>query len=289
MSVHRNSIGVGFKPQHRAAAIDSRSALDFIEVHPENYMVDGGPMLRTLEEIRAHYPVSFHGVGLSLAGADPLDRRHLERFAELVGRFKPPLISEHLAWSSFDGKFFNDLLPIPYTLDSLQHVCHRIDEVQEELNTRVLIENPATYVQFRSSSFTEGDFLRELVRRTGCGLLLDVNNAYVAAVNHGYDPHEHIRSMPLTEVGEIHLAGFSRDVDAAGSELLIDSHGTPIDPSVWELYAWVIGQIGLTPTLVERDNNVPDFPEIMLEAARARNIADAVRVATSPLLASVGA
>lgn len=289
MHLSRHSIGVGFKPQHLDQAINSRFEVDFVEVHPENYMVDGGPMLRALETIRSHYPVSLHGVGLSLAGTDPIDSTHLARFAQMIRTYQPISVSEHLAWSTYGGTFFNDLLPVPYTTETLTRVCERIDSVQTALGVRILIENPATYVQFRSSTYTEGEFLREVVRRAGCGLLLDVSNAYVASVNHGHDAHDHILSMPLHDVGQIHLAGFGREMDAAGDELLIDNHGAPIDSCVWELYAWVVGRIGQAPTLIERDNNVPPFEEIALEATRARLVAQAVRSSMSKVLRSAEA
>jgi uncharacterized protein len=274
-SVNRQSIGVGFKPQHLADVIEGGHGLQFFEVHPENYMADGGPMLDALRRLRQSYPVSFHGVGLSLGSVEPIDAAHLERFACLVRRFEPAAVSEHLAWSTHGGTYYNDLLPIPYTRESLARVSERIDAVQSRLGVSILIENPSTYVQFRSSTFGEGEFLCELVKRTGCGLLLDVNNAYVSAVNHGADPRALIAAMPLKRVGEIHLAGFSRDSDGIGDDLLIDSHGSPVDEAVWGLYAWAVSQIGPVPTLLERDNDVPRFEILAEEANRARGFANA--------------
>jgi len=274
-SVNRQSIGVGFKPQHLADVIEGGHGVQFFEMHPENYMSDGGPMLDALHRLRQSYPVSFHGVGLSLGSVEPIDEAHLERFARLVRRFEPAAVSEHLAWSMHGGTYFNDLLPIPYTRESLARVSERIDVVQSYLDLSILIENPSTYVQFCSSTFGEGEFLCELVKRTGCGLLLDVNNAYISAVNHGADPRALIAAMPLKCVGEIHLAGFSRDSDGIGDDLLIDSHGSPVDEDVWDLYAWAVSQIGPVPTLLERDNEVPPFEALAEEANRARDIANA--------------
>jgi hypothetical protein len=264
-------VGIGLKPQYVPEILGSGVPLDFFEVHAENYMVPGGPYLRHLEQIRAGFPLSIHGVGLSIGGAGPLDTRHLDRLAALVGRFEPQWFSEHLAWSSHGGACYNDLLPIPYDGASLRRVCAHIDQVQERLGRRLLLENPSTYLAFAASTLEEGDFLAEVVRRTGCGLLLDVNNAYVSAVNHGRDPWDLIAVLPPDAVGEIHLAGFTEDRDGAGDRLLIDTHGAPVDEAVWDLYRRTLAHLGPRPTLIERDQAIPPLEVLVAEASRARS------------------
>lgn len=259
--------GLGLKPEHFEHIHAHRPDLGFFEVHAENYLVAGGPMHHHLGRIAAHYPLSIHGVGLSIGGTEPLDRAHLDAVARLVERYAPAVFSEHLAWSSHGGVFFNDLLPLPYHLGTLQRVCDHVQEVQERLRRPMLLENPSSYVAFASSTWGEGEFLGEVVRRTGCGLLLDVNNVYVTAVNHGLDPLRHLRSMPCRAAGEIHLAGFAEDRDAVGERLLIDSHGAPVAQAVWALYEAALAICGPLPTLIERDNEVPAF-EVLLGEAR---------------------
>jgi uncharacterized protein (UPF0276 family) len=263
-------IGIGLKTQHVGALLARPTALDFVEVHAENYMVRGGPFLAHLEKVRERHALSVHGVGLSIGGSGPLDAGHLERLAALVRRFEPRWVSEHLAWSSHGGVCFNDLLPVPYDGPTLQRVCDHVDQVQQRLNRRLLLENPSTYVEFDASTMDEAQFIGEVVRRTGCGLLLDVSNAYVSAVNHGRDAVACIDALPLEAVGEVHLAGFAEDRDAAGDRLLIDAHGSPIDDAVWDLYRHAIGRLGATPTLIERDHNVPSLDTLLAEAERAR-------------------
>ena len=277
-------VGVGLKTQHVAQLLDGGTALDFFEVHAENYMVDGGPFLRHLQRVREHWPLSMHGVGLSIGGEARLDREHLARLAALQRRFEPRWFSEHLAWSSHGGAWFNDLLPLPYNGATLQRVCDHIDQTQAALGRRLLLENPSTYVEFASSTLDEATFLCEVVRRTGCGLLLDVNNAYVSAVNHGGDAWAFIGALPAEAVGEIHLAGFAEDLDGAGEQLLIDHHGAPVAEAVWSLYARTLQWLGPVPvpTLIERDNHIPALPVLEAEAALARRhmtAADAVSVA----------
>lgn len=264
--------GVGLKPEHFRDVLGMLPAIGFFEVHAENYMVDGGPFHHFLGRIRAHYPLSLHGVGLSIGGEGTLDEQHLDRLAELVRRYEPASFSEHLAWSSHGDVFFNDLLPLPYDSVTLARVCEHIDRVQERLQRRMLIENPATYVEFATSTMDEGQFLRAVLSRTGCGLLLDVNNAYVSSVNHGRDAWKFISALPLGTVGEIHLAGFARDHDAAGAPLLIDNHGAAVDDAVWALYDRVIARLGPVPTLLERDNNIPSLPVLLAEAQRAEDL-----------------
>jgi uncharacterized protein (UPF0276 family) len=264
--------GVGLKPEHFKEILATRPAIGFFEVHAENYMVAGGPFHHTLERIRADYPLSIHGVGLSIGGEGPLDETHLDRLAVLLDRYQPESFSEHLAWSSHNDIFFNDLLPAPYHAGTLSRVCEHIDRVQERLGRRMLLENPATYVEFEASTLAEADFISEVIKRTGCGLLLDVNNAHIACVNHHRDAHAYLHALPLSAVGEIHLAGYAEEVDAAGDPLLIDSHGAPVANAVWALYDFAISLVGAQPTLIERDNDIPALPVLMAEARQAETI-----------------
>lgn len=264
--------GIGLKPQHFREVLDTLPDIGFFEVHAENYMVDGGPFHHFLTRIRAHYPLSLHGVGLSIGGEGPLDEVHLGRLSSLIDRYEPASFSEHLAWSSHGDVFLNDLLPLPYNRPTLDRVCEHIDRVQDRLKLRMLLENPATYVEFEASTMCETQFLREVLRRTGCGLLLDVNNVHVSCVNHGRDAFAYIRDLPLEAVGQLHLAGFSRDTDAVGAPLLIDSHGCPVDDAVWGLYAFVMARLGALPALLERDNDVPGLAALLAEAGRAEEL-----------------
>ncbi len=260
--------GVGFKPEHFEAIMAESAQVGFFEIHAENYMGEGGPPHRRLEALRARYPLSLHGVGLSIGGPRPLDREHLKRLAALRRRYEPGLFSEHLAWSSHDTGFLDDLLPLPYTRETLRVVCDHIDETQEAVG-RMLLENPSTYVRFAESDIPEAEFLREIVRRTGCGLLLDVNNVEVQAGNHGFDALAYLDAFPLEAVEEIHLAGYAEASDDSGADLRIDAHDSPVRPRVWALYRRVVGRIGRKPTLIEWDNDVPDWPTLRAEAARA--------------------
>jgi uncharacterized protein (UPF0276 family) len=277
--------GIGLKPEHFREILDTRPELGFFEIHAENYMVAGGPFHHYLTRIRERYPLSIHGVGLSIGGAAPLDEAHLDRLAVLLDRYQPESFSEHLAWSSHGDAFLNDLLPLPYHAGTLDRVCAHIDRVQERLKRRMLLENPASYVEFGASTMAETDFIGEVVRRTGCGLLLDVNNVHVACVNHHRDPCAYIRSLPLPAVGQIHLAGFACDVDAAGAPLLIDSHGAPVAQAVWDLYAFALEGLGPTPTLIERDNDIPALPVLLAEAAQARRMMDECAVVADEVCA----
>ncbi len=263
-----NRAGVGFKPEHFDAVMDARPDVGFFEIHAENYMGDGGPPHRRLEAIRARYPLSLHGVGLSIGGPRPLDREHLKRLAALYRRYEPGLFSEHLAWSSHDAGYLDDLLPLPYTQETLGVVCDHIDETQEAVG-RMLLENPSTYVRFAASDIPEAEFLKEIVRRTGCGLLLDVNNVEVQAGNHGFDARAYLEAFPLEAVEEIHLAGYFETHDDSGAELRIDAHDSPVRPRVFALYRDVIARIGAKPTLIEWDNDVPDWATLHDEAKRA--------------------
>jgi uncharacterized protein (UPF0276 family) len=266
------AVGAGLKHEHAAEMFDSVRKVDFLEIHAENYMGAGGPPHHLLRNIRESYPLSLHGVGLSIGGAGPLDREHLRRLSSLVLAYRPALFSEHLAWSSHDGVFLNDLLPLPYNEATLAHVCAHIDQVQDTLGMRMLLENPSTYVAFAASTMSEIDFLRAVVKRTGCGLLLDVNNVYVSSVNHGFDAGAYIDAFPIEHVGEFHLAGFNEDHDSVGARLLIDAHGGPVSEIVWRLYRRALGRTCIAPTLIEWDNDVPEFSVVAQEVARARDI-----------------
>jgi hypothetical protein len=270
--------GVGLKPEHFLEILASAPDLGFFEVHAENYMVDGGPFHHYLGLIRERYPLSIHGVGLSIGGESALDEQHLDRLVRLLDRYQPESFSEHLAWASHGGTFLNDLLPVPYNAETLARVCAHVDQVQDRLKRRMLLENPATYVEFAASTMPETEFIAEIVKRTGCGLLLDVNNVYVACVNHHRDPRAYIEALPLHAVGQIHLAGFAQDVDDAGAPLLIDSHGSPVAQAVWDLYAFALELLGSMPTLIERDNDIPTFPVLLAEAHQAEAIMAAVHV-----------
>ena len=270
--------GVGLKPEHFLEILASAPDLGFFEVHAENYMVDGGPFHHYLGLIRERYPLSIHGVGLSIGGESALDEQHLDRLERLLDRYQAESFSEHLAWASHGGTFLNDLLPGPYNAETLARVCAHVDQVQDRLKRRMLLENPATYVEFAASTMPETEFIAEIVKRTGCGLLLDVNNVYVACVNHHRDPRAYIEALPLHAVGQIHLAGFAQDVDDAGAPLLIDSHGSPVAQAVWDLYAFALELLGSIPTLIERDNDIPAFPVLLAEARQAEAIMAAVHV-----------
>ena len=262
--------GIGLKDEHALPLLEGAPAVDFLEIHAENYFVAGGPRLRRLERLRERLPLSLHGVGLSIGGEAPLDEAHLDALAALLQRFEPRWFSEHLAWSSHGGTWLNDLLPLPYDDATLQRVCEHIDRVQTRLRRRMLLENPSSYVAYECSTWDEGAFIAEVVRRTGCGALLDVNNAYVSGVNHGRDPWALIEALPVDAIGEIHLAGFAEDRDAAGDRMLIDHHGAPVDAAVWALYQRTLERLGPRPTLIERDNEVPALPVLAAEAAHAR-------------------
>lgn len=265
------TVGIGLKSAHVRKILGSGAGLDFFEVHAENYLVAGGPYLRHLEQIRERFALSIHGVGLSIGGTAPLDVRHLERLKALLHRFEPAWFSEHLAWCGDGAVFYNDLLPVPYDAAGLSRVCDHVDQAQERLGRRLLLENPSTYVEFAASTLDEGAFLAEVVGRTGCGLLLDVNNAYVSAVNHGHDPWDLIAALPRSAVGEIHLAGFAEDRDGAGDRLLIDTHGAPVAEAVWELYRRTLAHLGPRPTLIERDQAIPPLGTLVAEATKARS------------------
>lgn len=263
--------GVGLKPEHFQEILATQPDIGFFEVHAENYMVPGGPFHHYLTRIHERYALSVHGVGLSIGADASLDVEHLNALQRLLDKYQPQSFSEHLAWSTHRDVFLNDLLPLPYNTATLQRVCDHIDQVQAHLGRRMLLENPATYVEFAASTWIEATFVAEVVRRTGCGLLLDVNNVYVSSVNHQRDAHAVIRALPLAQVGEIHLAGFAEQLDGNNDRLLIDSHGSPVAQAVWDLYAFTLGLTGPVATLLERDNDIPTWSVLLAEANLAND------------------
>jgi len=269
--------GLGLKSEHFKEVLNTRPDIGFFEVHAENYMVAGGPFHHYLGLIREQYPLSLHGVGLSIGGEGSLSSEHLARLATLIERYQPQTFSEHLAWSSHGPVFLNDLLPLAYDDETLKRVCEHIDQVQTHLKRPMLLENPSTYLQYQRSTLEETDFISEAIRRTGCGLLLDVNNVYVSCINHQQDPLAYIDALPLHAVGEIHLAGFAEDTDSLGDRLLIDDHGAPVDNAVWQLYQYVLKRTGPVATLIERDNQVPAFSVLHGEARQAERFLQEVR------------
>jgi uncharacterized protein (UPF0276 family) len=264
--------GVGFKPAHFRDILAAPQPLGFFEVHAENYMGAGGPPHAQLGALREHYALSVHGVGLSIGSMQPLNRDHLMRLKMLCDRYEPESFSEHLAWSSHNDVYLNDLLPLPYTQQTMARVAEHIDEVQTALGRQMLLENPSTYIRFSESTIPEVDFLTEVSKRTGCGLLLDINNVFVSAKNHGTHPLPYLDSFPFDQVKEIHLGGHDEETDDVGAPLLIDTHGSPIAEAVWTLYAHVVARAGALPTLIEWDNDVPDWPTLLAEAVAAEDI-----------------
>lgn len=267
--------GIGLKAEHYRDILETNPDVGFFEVHAENYMGDGGAPHRALAAVGERYALSLHGVGLSIGAARPLDKAHLRRLRNLIDRYRPLSFSEHLAWSTHDSGFLNDLLPLPYTEETLARVSAHVDEVQQATGRRLLLENPSTYVLFADSTIDEIDFLDAVAERSGCGLLLDVNNVVVSAVNHGLDAYAYIDRFPVERVGEIHLAGYDEASDDAGERLLIDAHGSPVHDDVFDLYRHTVGRCGPVATLIEWDNDVPAFPVLLAEVRRA----DAVLVA----------
>lgn len=260
--------GVGFKAEHFADIVAAPQPIGFFEIHAENYMGAGGPPHARLSRLRSDYALSVHGVGLSIGGEEPLDEAHLARLAALCARYQPESFSEHLAWSSHGDVFLNDLLPLPYTMATLAHVVDHIDRVQTVLKRPMLLENPATYVVFADSTIAETDFLAEVAARSGCGLLLDLNNVHVSATNHGFAAADYLAAFPFGAVGEVHLAGHA-EADGEGERLLIDAHDRAVCAAVWDLYDRLVERIGPVPTLIEWDNDVPDWPTLRGEAIEA--------------------
>jgi uncharacterized protein len=268
--------GVGYKPQHFSDILAGAGSVGWLEIHAENYMGDGGRPIAQLRHLAERFPLSVHGVGLSIGGEVPLDRDHLARLKHLVSWLNPASFSEHLAWSTHDGAFLNDLLPLPYTAATLARVADHISQVQDTLGRRMLLENPSTYLAFAETEMDEVAFLAELAGRTGCGLLLDVNNVFVSATNQRTDPYAYIDRFPLHLAGEIHLGGHDEDADDHGAALLIDSHGKAVVDPVWALYAHTLARGGAKPTLIEWDNDVPAWSVLQAEATQAAAILTAV-------------
>jgi uncharacterized protein (UPF0276 family) len=264
--------GIGLRAQHHLEVLSDAPAVAWLEAHSENYFAAGGARVRVLERIRERYPLSLHGVGLSLGSADPLDAAHLAKLRRAIIRFEPLMISEHLSWSSVDGRFANDLLPLPYTDEALRHVAARIAAVQDALGRQLLIENVSSYLEFHCSRMPEWEFLAGVAAEAGCGILLDINNIYVAARNHGFDAERYLNAIPRGVVGEFHLAGHSR-VNMDGHELLIDTHDAPVCDEVWDLYRAALRRFGPLPTLIEWDSNLPPLAELVAEAGRADAVA----------------
>ncbi|HEV2572050.1 MAG TPA: DUF692 domain-containing protein [Beijerinckiaceae bacterium] len=282
-------VGTSLKHEHLPDIMQERDSSLFFEVHAENYMGQGGPPHDVLTTIRRDHSISLHGVCMSIGGPQPLDKAHIARFKHLIDRYQPALVSEHLAWSTHSTPhattYFNDLLPLPYTKGTLAHVCDHIDELQDAIGRRILIENPATYVTFRESTMSETDFIRSFSERTGCGLLLDINNVFVSSTNHGFSALAYLADFPLARVGQIHLAGHNKEIVEDGAPVLIDSHDEPVDAAVWALYETVIGRCGPLPTLIEWDSKLPAWPILKAEAETARDVLHAAlpRPAMEPI------
>ena len=264
--------GICLKGEHYKSIVDTKPDLCFFEIHAENYMGNGGLPHAYLTTIRENYPLSLHGVGLSIGGSKPLDREHLSRLKALNDRYEPGLFSEHLAWSTHDVGYLSDLLPLPYTAETLARVCAHIDETQNYVGRQMLLENPSSYMTFDESTMEEADFISEIVKRTGCGLLLDINNVYISAHNIKMSADDYLAAYPLKYVQEIHLAGHTETKDDAGQSVIIDDHASPVVTGVWDLFAFTIKQTGPLPVLIERDDNVPALQELVGEAHFADGI-----------------
>jgi len=262
------SAGIGLRAQHHLEVLASAPRVAWFESHSENYFADGGSHVEALLRIRARYPLSLHGVGLSLGSTDPLDTVHLKNLRRTIARFEPALVSEHLSWSSVGGRFANDLLPLPYTIEALRHASARIAEVQDFLGRQILIENVSSYVQLGASSLTEWEFVAGVAAESGCGILLDLNNIYVAAHNFGFECLDYLDGIPRGAVQELHLAGHSR-IELDGEFVLIDTHGTPVCEAVWSLYGAALARFGALPTLIEWDTDIPAFSVLQAEADKA--------------------
>ena len=260
--------GVGLRSPHYREFLETRPTAGWLEVHPENYFAAGGKPLHFLEQLRAHYPLSLHGVGLSIGSTDPLNTRHLDQLKGLIQRFEPALVSEHVSWGSVGGRYHNDLLPLPYTEEALAHMVERIGQVQDYLGRQILVENISSYLEYQISTIPEWEFIVALAGRTGCGLLLDVNNIYVNACNHGFDPEIFLTAIPVEQVQEIHLAGFTVTTFSDG-QMLIDTHSRPVCEEVWALYRQAVQRFGPVPTLIEWDADLPPLPVLLAEADQA--------------------
>jgi len=267
--------GVGLRAPHHLHVLSELPDVPWFEAHSENYFAEGGSHVECLSRIRARYPLSLHGVGLSLGSTDPLNREHLANLRRIIARFEPTLVSEHLSWSSAGGRFANDLLPLPYTEEALRHIGARIAQVQDALGRQILLENVSSYLQFSASTMAEWEFVAGVAAESGCGILLDLNNVYVAAHNHEFDSREYLDGIPQHIVQEFHLAGFSR-TDLDGRELLIDTHGSPVCEAVWEIYRAALRRFGDVPTLIEWDTDLPKFAVLQAEARKADSLRSAL-------------
>ena len=268
--------GIGLRFAHHRAVIESRPQIGWLEVHPENYL-GGGANLRSLNAVRDSYPLSFHGVGLSLGTAQGLDRDHLRQLKELIDRIEPGLVSEHLSWSRVDGNHIPDLLPLPLTEEALACVCRNVDAVQSCFGRRILLENPSSYLRYRHSTIPEWEFLAAVAHASGCGILCDVNNIYVSACNHGWSAQDYLAALPAKAIGEIHLAGHATRLLDNGRVLRIDDHGSRVQPEVWALYEQAIAHCGVVPTLIEWDNDIPGLDVLLDEARQAETYLESAR------------
>ncbi len=268
-AIDSSRAGIGLRTPHYQSILASRPDVAFLEVHSENFFGDGGQPLKYLQRFREDYAVSTHGVGLSLGSTDALDREHLRKLKRLVDWIEPALISEHICWVGVNGRFLNDLLPLPYTVESLDHIVSRVSEVQDYLRRDIMIENVSSYLEFAESTIPEWEFVREIARRSGCKILLDVNNIYVNATNHDFDARTYLDAIPIGSVGEIHLAGFEDT-----GEILIDTHGAVVSDAVWRLYEYAIARFGHVPTLIEWDTDIPALAVLLNEAQKATAILD---------------
>lgn len=263
--------GVGLRPPHYNDFLEAKPMVAWVEVHSENYIYQTDHILKTLETIRSHYPISMHGIGLSLGSTDELNWQYLQKLKDLTARLEPCLISDHLSWSSYNGQYFHDLLPLPYTEETLEHLVIRIRQVQDYLQRQILVENISSYINFSQSTIPEYEFINEVATRSGCGILLDVNNVYVSALNTHFDATNYISHIDAKHVQEIHLAGFTTNT-IDNQDVLIDSHNRAVVPAVWELYSQTIKLLGRKPTIIEWDDNIPSIDTLYLEAQRAENI-----------------
>lgn len=263
--------GIGLRAEHYQDILEQRPALAWLEIHSENYFAQGSKANQQLDKIRQYYPISMHGIGLSIGSADELNWSHLQKLRELCQRIHPCLLSDHLSWSSINGQYFHDLLPLPYTEESLIHVAERILQIQDYLKRQILIENISSYVQYKHSTLSEWEFIQEIARRTGCGILLDVNNIYVSAMNLGFDPLAYINALDSQLIQELHLAGFSK-TKRVERDILVDTHNQPVANQVWELYRSTITRIGRKPTIIEWDSDLPSLEQLCQEAYRAEAI-----------------
>jgi uncharacterized protein (UPF0276 family) len=265
-SIPLNS-GIGLRAVHYSELLKSLPSIGWLEAHSENYFGEGGRALHYLEQLRSHYPLSLHGVGLGIGSSDPLNKQHLKKLKNIVKRFEPNLVSEHLCWNASEGMYLNDLLPLPYTEEALNHTVSRIQQVQEYLGREILIENVSSYLEYKCSTIPEWEFVTAIARQSGCKILLDINNIYVNAQNHDFDPYEYLRAIPADKVAEIHLAGFEMRED-----ILVDTHSRPVCDAVWTLYADTMATMGPRPTLIEWDNDIPSLTHLLAEATKANHI-----------------